>query len=239
MAARQQAEAKAQEASEARQQASHQRDLARERLYESLVREAGSVRKARQIGYRREVFDLLKQAVALGTTNVDNRLVRREAAACLGDWVGLDPVDIALPGDVGTGALTKDGALAAIATWDGKISLRETRTGREAALLEVGGNPYSLAFDQRGLSLFIATAKKHDFIVGVRTKSVQLEKWSARRNGSWEREWARPADGFTQFVPTTEGLVALILGPADSYLAVWDAEREVEVARVPVPVRVA
>ena len=239
LAARQQAEAKAQEASEARQQASHQRDLARERLYESLVREAGSVRKARQIGYRREVFDLLKQAVALGTTNVDNRLVRREAAACLGDWVGLDPVDIALPGDVGTGALTKDGALAAIATWDGKISLRETRTGREAALLEVGGNPYSLAFDQRGLSLFIATAKKHDFIVGVRTKSVQLEKWSARRNGSWEREWARPADGFTQFVPTTEGSVALILGPADSYLAVWDAEREVEVARVPVPVRVA
>src|SRR5262249_52916359 len=49
---RERAEANALEASQARALASEQRDLAKERLYESLVREARSIRKARQLGYR-------------------------------------------------------------------------------------------------------------------------------------------------------------------------------------------
>jgi hypothetical protein len=74
------AEIKAPETSQARGLASQQRDLAKERLYESLVREARFIRKMRQVGYRREVFARLKQAIALGTTQVDNSSLGREAA---------------------------------------------------------------------------------------------------------------------------------------------------------------
>ena len=233
LSARQQAEAKAHEAIEAREEASQQRNLAAERLYESLIREAGSVRKARQIGYRREVFDLLKQALALGTTNVDDSLVRREAAACLGDWVGIDPVDISDPQGNEACALTTDGTLAAIATGDNNVSLRETRTGREVASLEMQGGPYNLVFDQSGRALFIALAEPK-FVYGERPKSVRVEKWGLRADGSWKRDWARTAAGFTRFVPTAGEPVALVVGESDSFLAVMDKDMQVELARVPV-----
>jgi hypothetical protein len=191
--------------------------LARERLYQSLVREARSVRTARQIGYRREVFNLLKQAVALGTTNVDNRLVRREAAACLGDWMGLDPVDVSDPkGNFGC-ALTTDGTLAAIAMKNDNVSLRETRTGREVALLEMGGTRCLPIFDRSGRALFVTLAEPN-LVIGERPKSMRVEKWSLRADGSWKREWARVVAGFTRFLPTAGEPVALVLSADDSSL---------------------
>ena len=47
--------------------AGQQRDDARRNLYHSLVREARAIRLARVSGYRREVWDRLKQALALDT----------------------------------------------------------------------------------------------------------------------------------------------------------------------------
>jgi eukaryotic-like serine/threonine-protein kinase len=81
---REQAEARALEASEARTLAAQQRDLVRESLYGALLRESRSIRKSRQVGYRSEVFDRLKQAIALGTTNAESGSLRREAAASFG-----------------------------------------------------------------------------------------------------------------------------------------------------------
>ena len=229
-----QAEATAKEASRAREQASEQRDLARERLYGSLVREAQSISKARRVGYRREVFDRLKQAIALGITNADTRLLRREAASSLGDWVALDPVDIGVPAGFGLGGLTPDGTLAALArNGTNIISLRETRTGREVASLETAGIGLSLSFDQRGLTLFVTTVDELPR-QGERPKSMRLEKWAGRSDGSWKREWSRAAVGWTQLSPTDDGPVALTLGPSDSYVAVIDLEREMELARVAV-----
>ncbi len=230
--ARQQAEARAQEASEAREQAAQQRDLARERLYESLVREARSIRMVRQIGYRHEVFDLLKQAMALGVSTVDRGQLRSEAAACLGDWVGLSPVDIAIPGG-GATAVTADGSLAAIANKAGLVSLRETRAGRETATLTSEGTTFSLTFDRKGTSLFVS-AFEGQSIVGQRPKSFHLEKWSLRGDGSWRQEWTRPTSGAVTFETTSEGSVAVVLGPADTYYAVIDMERDAELTRIPI-----
>jgi len=237
LAARQQAEAKAREATAAREQASQQRDLARARLYQSLVREARSVRTARQLGYRRDVFNLLKQALAVGTTNVDHRQTRREAAACLGDWMGLDPVDVSDPKGNFACALTMDGALAAIGAMEDNVSLRETRTGREVALLELAGTPYSFIFDRSGRALFAALAEPK-LVMGERPKSMRVEKWSLHADGSWKRDWARPASGFTRFVPTAEEPVALVLGADNASLAVMDADLKLELARVPVGSRI-
>lgn len=163
------------------------------------MREARSVRTAREIGYRREVFNLLQQALAVGTTNVDHRLVRREAAACLGDWMGLDSVDVSDPkGNFGC-ALTTDGTLAAIATGEDNVSLRETRMGREVALLELAGTPCSFIFDRSGRALLAALAEPKR-VIGERPKSMRVEKWSLRADGSWKRDWAQPAAGFTRFL---------------------------------------
>jgi serine/threonine protein kinase len=231
---RERAEAKAIEASEARALAAQQRDLVRESLYESLLRESRSIRKSRQLGYRSEVFDRLKQAIAVGTAHIDTSMLRREAAASFGDWIGLTPVDIAIPSGIWFAALTPDGTLAALALADTSlVSLRETRTGREVAAIDVGGDAISLAFDPKGFALFVvASESKIDF--GQRPKPLHLEKWSQRSDGSWRREWSRPADGVTLALPAADAVIGLTLGPDDSYPAVQNLEKNEEIARVPV-----
>jgi serine/threonine protein kinase/WD40 repeat protein len=234
---RQRAEQTAAEASKAREQTAQQRDLAQERLYGSLVREAQAIRKNRQVGYRREVFDRLKQAMALGLTNANSRQLRREATASLGDWVALDPVDIEFSGETGSGALTPDGTLAALARFrTNLVSLRETRTGRELALLSIGNTgetAQELIFDQRGLTLFVAV-RIGRFVEGERFKPMTLERWSGRSDGSWQRDWSRPVGGVVQFAPTDDGPVALVVDPSDTHVAVIDLDQNKEVNRLPI-----
>jgi WD40 repeat protein len=234
MQLRQQAEAKALEASEARAVAAQERDLSRERLYDSLVREAQSIRRTRQLGYRSEVFDRLKQAIALGTTNAGSSQLRRESAASFGDWVGLDPVDIVIPGGVYIAALTPDGTLAALGLVNSRlVSLRETRTGRERAALDIGGEAISLAFDPQGLALFVV-ASETMVESGKRPQQLRLEKWLLRGDGAWRREWTRALAGFTRLASVADAVLGLSLGADDSYFAVHNVDRNEEVSRVPV-----
>jgi serine/threonine protein kinase/WD40 repeat protein len=231
---RKQAEAKALEASEARAVAAQERDLSRERLYDSLVREAQSIRRTRQLGYRSEVFDRLQQAIALGTTDPDSNQLRREAAASFGDWVGLDPVDIVVPGGVYFAALTPDGTFAALGSVHSRlVSVRETRTGREMAALDVGGEAISLAFDPQSLALFVV-ASESPIEFGQRPQALRLEKWSPRGDGVWRREWTRAPAGFTRLASVADAVLGLTLGPDDSYFAVLNLDRNEEMARVPV-----
>jgi hypothetical protein len=68
-----------------------ERGRAEKSLYHSLVREAQVIRLLRDNGYRSEVRDRLKQALALKTPDKDPAQLRQEAVACLGDVVGLAP----------------------------------------------------------------------------------------------------------------------------------------------------
>ena len=72
-------------------EADRERQRAESNLYHSLVREAQAVRRLRDGGYRHEVWDRLKQALALETPDKDLAQLRQEAVACLGDFVGLAP----------------------------------------------------------------------------------------------------------------------------------------------------
>jgi len=229
---REQAESRAREASEAQVQASQQRDLARELLRDSYVREARSIRNARQIGYRGEAFARLKDAQALGIPHADASLLRNEAVACLGDWVGLTPIDIEIPGRVASATLTADGNLIAIGAWDRRVSLREAQTGREAAVLELAGIPFSLVFDLKGTALFASVVDQFAGR-GQRPTSVHLEKWSVRGDGSWRREWLKPKNGSIGCFETASGPVSLKLGPIDAYLAVEEPDTDTEIARIP------
>lgn len=108
-------------------------------LYESLVREARALRLARAAGYRGQVWQRLAQALHLETPAHNLLTLRNEAVACMGDFVGLDPVtwdDITPPFDYLV-ALAVHPASAAIACGltDRSVSVRDLTTGQETARL--------------------------------------------------------------------------------------------------------
>src|SRR4030095_7465407 len=156
---REQAEAKEQEARKAEEQAAQQRDLARERLYDSLLRESRSIREARQVGYRRQVIDRIQQAMSLRMTNRSVGALRQEITACLGDPVGFDPLDLSSSSlNVLSGALSPDGSLLALGAGEGAgeglISIRDIQSSSESARLQTAGPVLSVQFNADSRKLF-------------------------------------------------------------------------------------
>jgi WD40 repeat protein len=124
------------------QQARKARDLARSRLYDSLVREAGATRSARRVAYRDQVFALLQQAHALDVPQKDLAGLRREAVACLGDFVGLTPTTFR---DIPTNTLAyilnlAPSGLSACSLMDGTLLLRQFPSGAQVAHLKGEGH---------------------------------------------------------------------------------------------------
>jgi eukaryotic-like serine/threonine-protein kinase len=77
----------------ARQEAEAARVHAETALYRALLGRAAAVRTLRNLGYRREVWNYLHQAAALEVPDRDLTEIRNEVLACLGDPIGLDPID--------------------------------------------------------------------------------------------------------------------------------------------------
>jgi eukaryotic-like serine/threonine-protein kinase len=114
-----------------------QRDQAVNHLYHALVRDARSLRLARASGYRQEAWQSLQRALELDTPerNVDH--LRQEAIACLGDFVGLEPITWDdFPADITALAAHPDGEVLAVGLKDGAIVFRNLATGRQTAQLE-------------------------------------------------------------------------------------------------------
>jgi serine/threonine protein kinase/WD40 repeat protein len=64
----------------------------REELYQSLIGRATALRKARTQGFRSGVWESLREAASLNIPGKTLDPIRTEVLACLGDWVGLDPI---------------------------------------------------------------------------------------------------------------------------------------------------
>ena len=79
-------------ATQAQGVAQAERQQAVTNLYHARVEEAAALRRARGMGYRAQVFDRLQQALQLDTPDKDSDRLRQEAVACLGDFVGLEPI---------------------------------------------------------------------------------------------------------------------------------------------------
>jgi WD40 repeat protein len=121
-------------ADQQRAEAQRERGRAETNLYHSLVREAEALRRVRDNGYRHEVWDRLRQALALETRDKDPSQLRQEAAACLGDFLGLKPTTWENFGsDPTTIALHPDSPLVAIGLEGGTILLRDLTNGAEIA----------------------------------------------------------------------------------------------------------
>ena len=106
-------------------------------LYHARVEEAAALRRARGMGYRAQVFNRLQQALQLDTPDKDIDRLRQEAVACLGDFVGLEPITWEdFPAGIQSIALTPDGEKMAIALDNGTIQLRTVSTGQRRRATE-------------------------------------------------------------------------------------------------------
>jgi hypothetical protein len=108
--------------------------VAEQRLYDSLLAQARATRLDRRVGFRERAFALLQQAGALDLALNKLADLRREAVACLGDFVGLTPLSFTnFPAEITTSRLSPSGELAAFGLTDGTVQLREMPAGREVA----------------------------------------------------------------------------------------------------------
>ncbi len=121
-------------ATHAQKVAQAERQQAVTNLYHARVEEAGALRRARSMGYRGQVFNLLREALQLDTPDKDSDRLRQEAVNCLGDFVGLEPITWEdFPSTIRDIALTPDGENLAVALDNDTIELRSVRTGGVAA----------------------------------------------------------------------------------------------------------
>ncbi len=166
--------AQAREAAE-RGEADRERRRAENNLYHSLVREAQAIRRLRDGGYRREVWDRLKQALALETPDKDLAQLRQEAVACLGDFVGLAPTIWAdLASEIHAVEVHPDGQHVVLGLADGSILVRNLSTGAEVARLHEHRAPVvSLSLDAAGTRM----------ASGDRGGVVKV--WQAHADGAW------------------------------------------------------
>jgi serine/threonine protein kinase/WD40 repeat protein len=188
-----------------------QKTAAEQALYNSLVAQALPLRLVRRIGYRGEVFNLLQQARDLQVPGKNLADLRREAVACLGDFVGLTPTtftDFPSNAKIDWARMDPSGRLAAFATNDGKIHLRELTSGKEVALLSVANTWFNdLAFNSGGDQVFALGQRGGNWSEPAR----RLYSWSVNADGVWTETKNRPLPGADRLLSSGGQLLAVIL----------------------------
>jgi serine/threonine protein kinase len=183
-----------------RQNAVKERQDAVTALYRSSVREAEAMRRARGAGYRVKAWQRLQEALRLDTPEKDVNQLRQEAVACMGDFVGLEPITWTdFSGDVNAIAPHRHGGQLALGMSDGTVWLRALGSGESLARLQHGSPITALAFAPDGVRLVVAD--------GAGTVHV----WKINGSGEWVRERSiiaeprllalLPSGAFPFFVP--------------------------------------
>jgi serine/threonine protein kinase len=204
-----------------RLQADEERQSAVDTLYDSLVGEATTIRRARADGYRVQAWERLKSALQLETSHKEVNKLRQQAVACMGDFVGLEPTDWDdFPADIRTLALHPNGVELALGLATGTILLRDLFNGKELdCLQQQDGGVSALAYSPDGKLL----------VAGASQGAIQM--WSANANGKWipTRTVASPpmvraytpAAAFPYFVPffDSANISALAISPDGKRLA--------------------
>lgn len=139
----------------------HQRDLAIGGLYSSLVSEARAIRVSRTQGYRQKAWTLLKRAGELDTPKLDAEDLRQVAVACMGDFVGFQPVVWSdFPGEPRSVAVHPQLPQIAVALADGNVEIRDAVSGSRVAALKHRRPVALMAFSLDGTKLLCADASR-------------------------------------------------------------------------------
>jgi WD40 repeat protein/tetratricopeptide (TPR) repeat protein len=203
--------------------AQRERQQAVTNLYHARVEGAAALRRAHGMGYRTQVFNLLQQALKLDTPDKDIERLRDEAVACLGDFVGLEPITWEdFPAEIRQIALTPDGQQMAIALDNGTIRLRDVSTG--VVVAELSESAVGLGIDPDNRWLVTAGAKGtikvwQDYGTkappAAQTIEMRADFAGMARNGRFAVAYSQQKDG---------GLLSL-----------WDVARREVTARLKVP----
>jgi len=206
-------------ASLAEGEATRQRDLARDPLYESLMREARAIRVARQPGYQRELFDRLRQAASLAATGWDAEAIRTEASLSLGDPLGQVPVKLVIP-DAGvmidgrekseSNVIDGTGSVVAHGTSLGLLAIYDASTGVEVATLEDQGAIADLAFASP-TRLFGAIAPQ-DAEGDAPAAPPRIAEWQRDAAGAWTLHATRDAARVAKLLATRAAAIAVSEG---------------------------
>jgi hypothetical protein len=187
-----------------------QRDLAQQRLYDSLVREANSIRTIRPLGFRRQLFERIQQALAIPTAIKDFDMLRTEVAQCLGDTLSFDPVRLIEPPssflDV---VLNRDGTLAAYGTETGQLVLHECTNGKVIGRFEVNAPLTQLAFALDGRSLFGLVGDLGDRQRGTSSR-IRMIEWRRADDNSWSLFSERAMPELRLLMLTARGVTAAL-----------------------------
>ena len=214
--------------------AAQQRDLAQDRLYDSLVREARSIRIIRPLGYRGELINRIREALAIPAAKKDMDVLRSELAQCLGDAMSLGPLSLVdPPRSFSDFALDAKGTQVAFATRDGQLVLYETATGAPVARLQNKGQIVQLAFTPDGRGLFGRVEMAADKRTGTDT-GVNLIQWRRDNDNSWSRRSQRSIANLRALIATKRGVVIAIEQMSPPEIRLVEAETERVVAAVPI-----
>jgi serine/threonine protein kinase/WD40 repeat protein len=180
------------EASEKRAEASARDATAS--LYESLLGQARATRIARQVGYREEVFALLRKARDLDTPVKQLAALRLEAVASMGDFVGFRPRQITSAPATNRFdwvLLSPDGRLLALRDWNGGIQLRELPSGREVGRWQLEHPVRHFAFSSAGDRLITIQVPR-----GTEDRAgVRVTEFAPNLTGKWQPAVSRPMPG--------------------------------------------
>jgi serine/threonine protein kinase/WD40 repeat protein len=190
-------------------------------LYSSLLGEARATRLARRMGYRESVFGLLTEAGKLDVPDRKAADLRNEAAACLGDFVGLVPQLITnLPDNLSFAHLDSQGKQAAFATVNGEILLRQTLTGAETVRFNIDKDIVDACFNPAGNRLFVTSGP-----AGTWEKSLPKHGLAVFRRddqGQWRAAEIRPFPGASDLIGGEPDTLCSVLewvsgtGPGDT-----------------------
>jgi WD40 repeat protein len=192
--------------------AAQQRDLAQDRLYDSLLREARSLRIIRPMGYRSELIDRVRQALAIPSAKKDMAVLRSEVSQCFGDPMSLSPVSLVDPPpaySISDFTLDPEGAQVALGTGDGKLLLYDTATGKATSRLENQGQIVQLVFTPDGRDLFGRVNVPGDKPAGTDGRPNLIE-WRRVNDVSWSRQLERSIPGLRSLLSTRRGVIAAV-----------------------------
>jgi len=222
------------QAEQAQTVAAQQRELAQDRLYDSLVREAHSIRIIRPLGYRSELISRIRQALAIPTAKKDLGALRSEVAQCLGDVMSLGPVSLVDPPPSFLDfALDAEGTQVAFGTADGLLVLHETATGAAVARLQNNGQIVQLAFTPDGRGLFGRVEVPGDKPAGTDPR-LSLIEWQRADDGSWSRQSQRSVPSLRGLITTKRGVVAALEDMSRREIRLVEAATDRPVGAVPI-----
>jgi WD40 repeat protein len=220
-------------------------------LYQSLVREAASLRLARTPGFRKRAFSLLQQAAALQSPLVDHESLRQQAVDCMGDFVGVDPILIDhLPSQVTCVKVGEDAAHSYVGLNNGTVLVVDatkkvqTNIGQASSAIAAiavgeGGNLIACATrDNRVIQWRhdtsnhwqqVQEAKQAGDILDLSFNHEQKPLAVRRGNGTSLDIWLGGESHLTARLNITAEVFSAKLSPEGSRLAVGTANRELEI----------